>query len=292
MLDAAISLAVPTTFGQTLNVRPIAESRLLWKSFDEQKQVWFEASFEFHENSLKLASTSNETISNRLLQILLTAKHLNPDFLDSKSGFSVETHLEFPSNWGLGSSSTLINSIARWADVDAYKLLEDTFGGSGYDIACANAGSSLTYQLNSKMGRKISLVDFNPTFKSQLYFVHLNQKQNSREGIAQYRNNTSDKTASIERINAITREMVGCKTLNHFQKLMEEHEQIISDLIKMPPVKERLFADFNGAIKSLGAWGGDFVMVASETDPSAYFKSNGYHTMLRYSEMVTIDGRR
>lgn len=291
MLDGAVSLAVPTTFGQTLSVQPIVENRLHWNSFDEQGLVWFEASFEFKENSLKLASASDETISNRLLQILLAAKSLNPNFLASKSGFSIETHLEFPSNWGLGTSSTLINSVAHWAGVDAYKLLEDTFGGSGYDIACANAGGSLTYQLNSKIEREIRLVDFNPRFKAQLYFVHLNQKQNSREGIAQYRSNTSNKTASIERINAITHEMIGCKTLDHFQKLMEEHEQIISDLVKMPPVKERLFPDFNGAIKSMGAWGGDFVMVASEIDPSAYFKSMGYHTILCYTEMVKIDGK-
>lgn len=288
VLDGALSLAVPTTFGQTLSVKPLADKRLLWKSFDQQGTIWFEATFEFQGNSLDVSSTSDEIVSNRLLQILLKTKTLNPDFLVSEMGFSIETHLEFPSNWGLGSSSTLINSIANWADVDAYKLLEDTFGGSGYDIACANSEKSLTYQLKNETEREIKTVDFYPSFKEQLYFVHLNQKQNSRDGIAQYRKNTSDKNTAIQRINAITIKMMGCKALHEFQDLMVAHEQLISELLKITPVKTRLFNDFDGAIKSLGAWGGDFILVASKTDPSSYFEAKGYFTVLPYSKMVLV----
>ena len=36
-----------------------------------------------------------------------------------KNGFKVTTKLDFPKNWGLGTSSTLINNIAQWAQVDA-----------------------------------------------------------------------------------------------------------------------------------------------------------------------------
>ena len=40
------------------------------------------------------------------------------------------------------------------------------------------------------------------------------------------------------------------------------------------------------AIKSLGAWGGDFVMAISKENPSAYFASKGYKTVIPYAEMI------
>jgi hypothetical protein len=46
------------------------------------------------------------------------------------------------------------------------------------------------------------------------------------------------------------------------------------------------FSDFKGEIKSLGAWGGDFVMVISESDPTAYFSEKGFTTVISYDEMI------
>lgn len=303
VLDGALSLAIPTKFGQGLTVKPIDESKLLWKSFDNNKAVWFEESFIIKTNEiLKHTSTSllkgaqdDDSISNRLLQILNTVKKLNPEFLNDHQGYEINTHLEFPKNWGLGTSSTLINNIANWAHVNPYQLLDLTFGGSGYDIACAIANNPITYKINQEeilnqvqedKKREIKTVNFNPSFKHNLYFVHLNQKQNSRDGIAQYRANTSDLKHDIESINAITLEMIDCDSLENFQKLIHQHEQIISKIIHQKPVKESLFNDFNGSIKSLGAWGGDFVLVASESNPTTYFKDKGFETILDYSDMV------
>ncbi|MCK5774746.1 MAG: hypothetical protein KAH25_01140 [Bacteroidales bacterium] len=53
--------------------------------------------------------------------------------------------------------------------------------------------------------------------------------------------------------------------------------------------KERYFSDFNGQIKSLGAWGGDFVMATSPNDPKDvfnYFRNKGHQTILAYDDMV------
>jgi hypothetical protein len=47
-----------------------------------------------------------------------------------------------------------------------------------------------------------------------------------------------------------------------------------------------LFPDFKGIVKSLGAWGGDFVMVLSKQNPKEYFIEKGYTTILSYDEMV------
>ena len=134
VLDGALSLAIPTKYGQSLIIEAIDEPVLYWTSFDENKNIWFTETFYLNEKNY-LKQTSDNVVTNRLIQIFNAAKILNPDFLNNGNGFKIETHLEFPKNWGLGTSSTLISNIANWANVDAYLLLENTFGGSGYDLS-------------------------------------------------------------------------------------------------------------------------------------------------------------
>jgi len=284
VLDGAIALAVPTKYGQSLNVTQIPKKNIIWRSIDNQDQVWFEELFPIDDNALGLINPSNK-ISKRLIQILKAAQQLNPEFLNPETGFRVTTKLDFPRNWGLGSSSTLINNIAHWAKVDAYKLLEMTFGGSGYDIACAQHDTAITYQLKNSH-REINEVDFNPEFKDNLYFIHLNKKQNSREGIIQYNKNKEAISSKISDINTITKNIIDCTNPKDFNHLMDSHETIISSIIQQPTVKDSLFKDFDSSIKSLGAWGGDFILVSSFDNPSSYFKEKGYPTIISYEDMV------
>ena len=284
VLDGALSLALPTQYGQSFIIKPLAENKITWKSLDDKGNVWFEEIFSFQNGILKLVNHDNE-ISNRLFQILKISKQLNPDFLNGSKGFKVESRLSFPKEWGLGSSSTLINNIASWAKVDAYKLLELTFGGSGYDIACAQNDSVITYQLQENK-RNICKVDFNAEFKECLYFIYLNKKQNSREGIELYKKNTSNLSKEISEISNITSRIIDCKLLNEFESLLNQHEAIISNIINQLPIKERLFKDFKGSIKSLGAWGGDFILATSKDNPTDYFKSKGFQTIIPYSQMI------
>ncbi|WP_157207319.1 GYDIA family GHMP kinase [Mariniflexile maritimum] len=287
VLDGALSLAVPTKFGQSLEVQPINEAKIIWESFDEKGAIWFEDAFSFDAVASGFSSSNND-VSKRIVQILNVAKTLNPSFLNSETGLKITTHLTFPKNWGLGTSSTLINNVAHWASVDAFKLLEKTFGGSGYDIACAQHNHAITYQLKSadKGERTIKKVGFNPKFKEQLYFVYLNKKQNSREGIANYKAKKINTAAIISEINAITNQMIDCVSLETFEDLLTQHESIISKIIKQEPVKKRLFNDFSGSIKSLGAWGGDFVLATCRENPGTYFKSKGFEMVVPYEEMV------
>ncbi|WP_100610076.1 GYDIA family GHMP kinase [Confluentibacter lentus] len=282
VLDGALSLAIPTIFGQSLLVETIDEPKIIWNSLDDKGHVWFEDVFLIEQIAVSMPSND---ISKRLFQILNTAKQLNPNFLNTKNGFKITTSLTFPKDWGLGTSSTLINNIANWAKVDAYTLLEKTFGGSGYDIACAQYKHPISYQLvNGKP--LVNTAEFNPSFKEHIYFVYLNKKQNSREGISKYKDNRNNIKSSISEINKITTHMISCKSLDDFDNLILEHEHIISKIIKQQPIKTILFADFNGHIKSLGAWGGDFVMVTSKTNPTAYFKAKGFETIIPYDNMV------
>ncbi|MDO6761619.1 GYDIA family GHMP kinase [Tamlana sp. 2_MG-2023] len=281
VLDGAISLAVPTKYGQSLTVTPIAQSEIIWISYDHEDQIWFEGTF----NLENFSSEEQNDISQRIVQILEATKTLNPQFLSTSEGFKIETRLDFPRNWGLGTSSSLINNIANWAHVDPYQLLEKTFGGSGYDIACAENDTPITYQRNNKIPT-IKPAGFNPSFKDELYFVHLNKKQNSREGIKHYKEAKSTYQFSVETINDITSKMLSATQLEEFQELMRLHENYISEITKQATVKAIYFEDFEGAIKSLGAWGGDFVLVASKNNPTNYFKARGFHTVIPYENMV------
>ena len=60
----------------------------------------------------------------------------------------------------------------------------------------------------------------------------------------------------------------------------------MSIILETQTIKESLFPDFNGVIKSLGAWGGDFVMAIATENPSDYFILKGYQTIIPYDEMI------
>lgn len=286
VLDGAKALAIPTNKGQYLTVKPIDDLKLVWRSFDETNTVWFET--EFPINNLKDRKPSS-AVSQTLLEILHAAQQLNPDFLKGDNGYYITTKLTFAREFGLGSSSTLIANIAKWANVNPYKLLWNSFKGSGYDLACATSNSALVYQLN-KLSSKVDKVTFKPSFKDYLYFVYLNKKQSSKEGIQHYKAlpNITKKNAVLK-VNEITEAMLSCKSLDNFERLVELHEATLSDVLQLPTVKKILFKNYKGAVKSLGAWGGDFVLVTiSNKSDLEYFKTKGYTTIFSYEEMLLV----
>ena len=122
VLDGAKALALPTKFGQSLEIESINQPKLLWQSFDYKNNIWFEANYTLEHDTINLNKTNNETIALKLLEILTAAKQLNPMFLSENNGFEAIAKLEFPNDWGLGSSSTLVNNIAQWALVNAFNL--------------------------------------------------------------------------------------------------------------------------------------------------------------------------
>ena len=287
VLDGAIALAIPTTYGQSLEVNPNNSDVLYWESYDEKANMWFSNTFTFRNGML--GSIRSDDISDRLLQLLNHAKTLNPSFLEKEKGHKIKTRQDFNRFWGLGTSSTLVNNIATWAEIDAYALLEATFGGSGYDIACAQHDTAITYQLvknSNDVSRRIVPLDFDPPFKDHLYFVYMNKKQNSRDGIASYRQHAMHLAYAISELNEITTSIIQSNSVTEFSALIDAHETMISKLIKQPTVKETYFSDFDNSIKSLGAWGGDFILVISRNDPRPYFSSKGLNTVIDYRDMV------
>lgn len=283
VLDSALALAVPTKFGQTLRVERNNNNGIIWRSISETGELWFEASFEFKNK--QWCSSANNDIATTLVKILNAINRMNPEFFEKEIGFSIESELNFNRHWGLGSSSTLINNLANWANVDAYQLLEKTFGGSGFDIACAAYNTAITYQLTSSE-RIITPVNLNWSFKDELYFVYLNKKQNSRNAIAHYKQQSKQKSKYIEEITELTQQLIACSKSIDFDVIIDYHEDILSKLLNLKPVKQELFIDFSGSIKSLGAWGGDFILVRSDGNPQNYFKRKGFDIVIPFLEMV------
>ena len=284
VLDGAKALALPTKFGQNLIVENGEENTLNWTSYDSDGSIWFESTFTFEEVIQRVDFEDNK-IKSTLIEILHHAYLLKPDFLNSEKGYTIKTELTFPKSWGLGTSSTLINNIAQWLDIDAFTLLRNSFGGSGYDVACARHNTPIIYQLaNGKP--TVKKINFDPEFKASMYFVYLNQKQNSRTAIANYYNKQSNIQETIPIIDRLTQEIIDAKDTSTFASLLQKHEVEMSAILESETVQEALFHDFEGTVKSLGAWGGDFVLAISENNPIAYFKEKGYTIILPYNEMI------
>lgn len=284
VLDGAKALALPTKFGQNLIVSVGKKNTIAWTSYDSDGSIWFESNISF-ESIIAKEVFEDDNIKTTLIEILHHTYLLNPSFITQSNGYNIKTELTFPKFWGLGTSSTLINNIAQWQQIDAFTLLRNSFGGSGYDVACAQYNTPILYELQN--GKPvISTVAFHPTFADKIHFVYLNKKQSSKIAIANYYNKQGNIQKTIPAINSITKTVIGSLEPKEFANALQQHEIELSSILEMETVKEALFPDFKGTIKSLGAWGGDFVLVIAKENPTAYFKERGYTIVIPYAEMI------
>ena len=258
VLKGAEALCIPTNFYQTLNVKKSKKSFLHWKSYNHSNNLWIEAKL----NACDLKILSEENKETLFLQSLLeNARKINPEFLNCESGYNIESKMNFNKNWGLGSSSTLINNISQWADINPFNLLWSVSNGSAYDIASSLSNGPIIYKLiNNKP--IYDLIEFKPLFHQNLFFVYMNT------------------------ISSITNKMIKCENLESFKNLIFEHEKTLSKTLKKEMVKEIFFNDYRGEVKSLGAWGGDFILAAGPKDSKKYFEEKGFKTIFSFNDML------
>ena len=280
VLLGAEALALPCRYGQTLSVETTTTNILEWKSYTIKKECWFEAQFAL--NDLKCLQTTKPEFSDRLQGLLINIRNHHPRFLSQ--GTLATTHLEFDRLWGLGSSSTLVATLAAWAKVDPYELLKNSFGGSGYDLACASANGPICYQIKDSIP-SLKPVIFDPPFKENLYFIYQNQKQNSQNEVNAFLKKTISPNR-IQEVNTITRSLLKCRSQKEFNRLLLDHELLLSDLLGRECIQKKYFADYEGQLKSLGAWGGDFILAAGGESTPDYFKAKGFSSVIRYEDMV------
>jgi mevalonate kinase len=286
VMHGAKALAIPVKYGQSINITEYSgDNKLIWIA-NEHGNEWFKAVFS--SKTLKIEESSDDDIGKRLHKVITEAKLLNPNFIDENSGYLVESDLNFNRNWGLGTSSTLINNIALWANVDPFCLHWNVSNGSGYDIACAGSPSPLIYQLNNH-NPVIKYITFNPLYKNNVFFIYLEKKQDSATSIELIDKKLLFYSNEIDIISQLTIKFINATSIFDIIPILHEHETLISSLLNIPLIQDKLFPDFPGIVKSLGAWGGDFVMALSSMDKIAvelYFRNKGFPIVIPFPDMA------
>ena len=305
VIDGAKALAIPVKFGQGLQINEnkiIPE--LVWRSYDDEKKIWFNTTFD--AETFRILQTSDYEVAETLSKILKEAQKLRQisDLKKSESDirnpfvFShklIETHLSFPRLWGLGTSSTLIYLIAQLFEVNPFLLSNATLGGSGYDIACAGAESAIIYQI-SAIGSApfVTPIVWQPAFSEQIFFIYSGKKQNSREGIAHYRATAQKNKTLIDTATQLTESFLSATALSDFDKLINEHEKLVQSATHLQRAKDVYFPDYWGEIKSLGAWGGDFILATSQRtiqETKEFFKQKGCNTFFSFTEITDFHSK-
>ena len=93
--------------------------------------------------------------------------------------------------------------------------------------------------------------------------MYLGRKPDSNLSPEQFHQRISSFVSESDKISFLTNRLHNAGSLNKFCECMKQYEKMIAEKLDLIPVKELLFSDFNGQIKSVGEWVGDFVLVAS-----------------------------
>ncbi len=284
IMDGATALALPVKYGQQLHIIPNNLAVIKWEASDVHG-IWFEATFSL--SSFTLLSSTNDRAGNYMERLLKAASGLNPAHCIQK-GCTILTSLNFDRQLGLGSSSTVIALVAKIFEVNKYKLHQLVSGGSGYDVACSDIMHPFLFTRQGNRAH-IGPVNFMPPFHDQLFFVYLGNKQDTDKEISKYRTSVKRITQKVvTEISNISREVIESKEMSTFASLVAMHEEIISAVLDRPGIKNR-FPGFQGVLKSLGAWGGDFILAVSHADEAyvrAFFSKYTIETIYRYSDLV------
>jgi len=177
ILDGALGLSLPTRFGQSMNVSKESRASIKWTSFDSKNSPWFSAEY---DNDIKtIIDCTDVGIAEELKHLFHAAKELSPLF--NPAGCKVQCKLDFPRNWGLGSSSTLRINMSKWANISPFELHMATSNGSGYDIAAGMSNEPILFSNQTEFNS--TPVSFSPKFIKHLFFIHLNKKQKSTDEV-------------------------------------------------------------------------------------------------------------
>lgn len=298
VLKGATALALPLKKGQSLEVDTLYsnDGLIYWNAFYKPTEVvdnsesWFYAILNKQDFSIK--DTDDKDKAERLSDILSKAKALNNNIFTDCHDYRFRTLLDFDPQWGLGSSSTLINNVAEWAEINPYKLLDCTFKGSGYDIACAKSNHPIFFKIMCNepqaMSQNIESANFSPAFKDNLYFVYHGHKQNSANEVKAFLDKKKNYDKEVQYISKISKILPDIQTLRDFCYFIKIHEEITAACLEKKRLK-KYFNDFEGEIKSLGAWGGDFFLIATEWDEGKvkkYFDSKDLNIVFKYNDIV------
>jgi mevalonate kinase len=299
ILHGAGGLALPVSRGQDLKWKDPGESQSLdWTTRVKGRKV-FSAAFR-GENYFPVVS-GDRKMAVFLRKVLVRAAKMS---VNGPVFGKVISNLDFDMEWGLGSSSSLISNIAYLFDVNPFALHFAVSRGSGYDIACARSDSPILYRLDYQSenypgipfsGKKdfrvpvYREVEFRPPFRGNLYFAWTGKKQDSAGSVERFLSSNRPGAADLEDISQITADIVKTDSIGDFNRLLAEHDRILSRLLDQEPISDAMFRDFPGYVKSLGAWGGDFIMISWEggyTELQHRLKNKGIEVVFPYDRLI------
>jgi mevalonate kinase len=282
VLHGAKALALPLKVGQQLTVHDgLISDSILWQAFYDGK-IWF--SCELNPYDFSVIDANHTERAETLSEIFLAIRTMNLSF-HPKAGTKFETFLDVNPEWGFGSSSTLISLLSQWAGVDPFILNELVFKGSGFDIACATADGPIFFRRNERA----QPVELDYPFSDQLFLVYSGKKKHTHTEVSTFLKEKNVSGRLIDEVSALSDEFADCHDQNKFNRLIRQHEKVVGELIGQTPVKEQFFSDFEGEIKSLGAWGGDFYLISTAqlfSGVKKYFGNRGLTTIFRWNDLI------
>ena len=285
VMKGAMALAIPAKLDQELNVISTNSDFVNWKSFNKDNQIWYEEKFFLNKGTLIYHGKKNK-MSDLIVRLFDYIHKFNKP--EKSIGNEFIWKINFNINWGLGSSSTLINNLSKWAKVNPYKLLFSVFNGSGYDIACCDKSNPIIFQKKDDY-LSVSDTTFNPNFLNNIFLIFLNKKQDTQKSVQNFLETDQSLSEGINQINEIVHEIENVKDITTFESLIERHEKIIANILQMPTIQNEKFPDYNnGVIKSLGSWGGDFVLATGDEKSVDYFEEKGFNTIRKISDLLYV----
>ena len=107
ILDGALALAVPTRLGQEFSCEEntTAPHHILWEAFHQNKP-WLKIKINY--KNWKIIETNIPSSAQFILKTLQIIQKLSLDKFKDKTSYHIKTNLQFPANFGWGSSSTQI----------------------------------------------------------------------------------------------------------------------------------------------------------------------------------------
>ncbi len=130
-------------------------------------------------------------------------------------------------------------------------------------------------------------VDHIPAFADHLYFVYSGSKQSSQKEVLKYSRIDLNKRHSIvSEVNTLTQSLLTAKTIEEFGAAMRKHESTLGTILERETMNEK-WSSIAGAMKHLGAWGGDFFLLAT-TDKADLqrLQDEGVREIFPWKEMM------
>jgi len=257
ILNGGCGLTVPIKYTQQMTVKENKNKGIRWftKSVDVDCPT----------NSDFIKKVENYLIGNKINNI------------------DIHTKLDYPIEWGIGSSAGSIVNLSKLYGLNSYSFYKEVEKGSGYDVLCIDKKHPTIYRNGN-----VYVTDYMPRFSDNLYFVYLGNKVNTANALIKAK---KDEKITKE-IDNIVLQLLSCDNLQCFNILIKHHELLVSKLANQQNTKERLFNDYCfGEIKSLGAWGGDFVLATSKRNRKEtfnYFEKKGM-IIKKYDDFICIN---